>query len=112
MNYLAHKDHSWCEAYRMIETERLKAQTPDLDQILDRQRLISLCREAIERHWAKQDPRVVDRMTTLFNLRLVEERTLDECGSVLDVTRERVRQMETKLIRVVREHLYRLGVMS
>jgi len=110
MNYPMIQDDSWREAYRMHETARLEEQTPDLNRHLEQERLTALSYEAIERRWAKQNPRTAMRMKTLLRLRFLEDQTHEECGVVLDVSRERVRQMEVQLLQTIREHLCRLGV--
>lgn len=42
-------------------------------------------------------------------VRYVEPMTLEECGAVLDVTRERVRQIEAGALRKLRNRLRRAG---
>jgi len=110
MNYPMIQDDSWREAYRMHETARLEEQTPDLNRHLEQERLTALSYEAIERRWAKQNPRTAERMRTLLRLRFLEDKSLNECGVALFLTRERVRQMEAQLLQTIREHLRRLGV--
>lgn len=110
MNHPMTQDDSWREAYLMHETARLQEQARDCCRSLEQQRLTALACEAIERRWAKQNPRTAKRMRTLLQLRFLQDQTLEQCGVVLDVTSERVRQMEAQLLRTIREYLRRLGV--
>ena len=43
------------------------------------------------------------RENKVLRLRFIEENTLDECAKEFDVTRERIRQIETKAMRKMRE---------
>lgn len=110
MNQPIMQDESWREAYRMHETVRLEEQTPDIDSKLERDHLSALCLEAIERRWAKQNSRTAARMQTLFRLRFVLDHSINQCARVLDVSGQRVRQMEAQLLLAIRDHLRRTGV--
>ncbi len=103
-------DALWRETYRMSEVNRLQNQQHDPSESLDEERLFALCLEAIDRRWAKQNPRTAERMKSLFQMRFIEEKSQEECGVVLNVTRERVHQMGAQLLTTIRDYLRRLGV--
>ncbi|RJO63490.1 MAG: hypothetical protein C4523_20345 [Myxococcales bacterium] len=105
----AHRDDSWREDYRRYETVRREAQTPDPCRLLDWQYLIAFCFETIERRWAKQNPRIAERMKALFQLRLIDDKDVEECSAILDMACERVRQMEALLVKIIRKRLRRLS---
>lgn len=100
---------TWREAYRMSEVGRLETQQIDPSHNLDVEYVLTLAEQAIDRRWGERATRTAKRMKALLRLRFLEENSLVQCGVVLDVSRERVRQMETQLLRVVREHLERQG---
>lgn len=51
-----------------------------------------------------------DRKNPLIKEQRIEPMTLEECGTVLGVTRERVRQIEANALRKLRNGLARKGL--
>ena len=55
---------------------------------------------------------LTDREKKILNMRLFQGNTLDECAKEFDVTRERIRQVESKAYRKMRHPMFRLTVLD
>ena len=100
----------WHDDYRSFECERLRLQQTNPEKNLLAIDLMKTCEMAVleycRRHLPKQNP---DRMLRIGWMRFVQDKTLEEIGNVIGVTRERVRQIESKLIRIVRSYIKNNG---
>jgi len=71
-----------------------------IDDEMDGKKLISI---------ALSNPNLTDRERLVIQMRYgvngAPENTLDECGVAMDVSRERVRQIEMKALRKIREYM-------
>ncbi len=112
MNIPIIQDQNWLDSYRQQEAERLESQAPNPLDHIDRCERIEQCLKAIDRMTGKQPPHIQQRFRDLFRLRLMEELSLEECGVELKICRERVRQLERKLLRMIQQHFKRLEALA
>jgi len=64
------------------------------DALLEHQEMIDFTHEALDKLTVNQ--------RKVLTMRFMEEKTLQQCGEVMNCTRERVRQIEQKALRILR----------
>ena len=100
----------WHDDYRSFECERLRLQQTNPEKNLLASDLMKTCERAVREYFRRRLPTGnPDRMLRIGWMRFVQDKTLEEIGNVIGVTRERVRQIESKLIRIVRSYINNNG---
>ena len=82
----------------------LPALGPGIEETLGNKEISHMVRERLE----TLKPQLSDKETYILNQRLLSEepKTLREIGEKFNITRERVRQIEARLLQKVRDHLF------
>lgn len=90
--------------YQWYEQNRLNENTLEIDHRLQIQQIFNQCEKAIEDWVSRQRYPFADRYRILLYLRYRKGLTLKSIGQKLDLSKERVRQIELKLLKIIRDY--------
>jgi DNA-directed RNA polymerase sigma subunit (sigma70/sigma32) len=99
------QDPVWVHTYSMLEDARLAAAQPDPDRDILVEQTLRLCEDAIDAHCRRFCPDQTKRLKTVLRKRFVEGLTLERIARSLWITRERVRQLELKILSLARKRI-------
>ena len=97
------QDPVWVHTYSMLQDSRLAAAQPAPDRTILFEQTLRLCEEAIDAHCQRFCPEQAPRLKKVLIKRFVEGQTLERVARSLWITRERVRQLELKIIALARK---------
>jgi len=99
-----HELLKWRQAFTLSEHQRLLDAQPDPDTKLLADQVLTVCHDVVTQYpyWAPAQKR---RILRLVQLRFVEGWTLQRIGDDLFLSRERIRQLEAKVVHLVRKRL-------
>jgi len=102
--YRLQTDPSLAQAYLDHEIDRRLANDDSPDHALDVADALGLC-ERIINESSKTKSGERERFLTVLRLRFLEGATLEELGAALNLTRERARQIEQRLLFLLRREI-------
>ena len=99
------QDSVWVHTYSMLEDARLIAAQPHPDRDILFDQTLRICEEAIDAHCRRFCPDQSKRLKKVLRGRFVEGHTLERIARSLRITRERVRQLEMKILALARKRI-------
>lgn len=97
-------DPNLAQAYLDHEIDRRMTNESDLEHEIEVQDALCDCERIINQS-GKTKPAERERFLTVLRLRFVQGATLEELGAALNVTRERARQIEQRLLFLLRREI-------
>lgn len=90
--------------YLRYEKERLAENAGEIDHRIYIRQIFKFCHDAIDEWASSRNPRFAERYRKILYLRYREDATLEYVALQLGLSRERVRQLELKLIKIIRDY--------
>ena len=97
---------SYINEYADYENDRLKNSMPGPDKEIYIKEIFRICHLAIDESSKGHNPDLTrQRYRSILKQRFRDGATLDEIGEAMDLSRERVRQLERDLLNMIRHYI-------